>query len=144
MELLIGGLQRNGTKQFSKCTWRHHHRVPSLNKSQIIPFPRFFQIAAAYLVEEDLVVNLLFQLSLGPFLRKVPTIKLVRYTYFSSLTPSPAHIQNYAASKLIIYESPPVTFFFPLLELAAAMAFCSFVFCSLGACTEPSNKFSLV
>lgn len=29
-----------------------------------------------------------------------------------------------------------LTFFFPLLELAAARAFCSFDFCSLGACEK--------
>ena len=91
----------------------------------------------SHLVEQHLVVHLLLELALRPFLR-------------AKWGPEagegePAAVESRAERPNQRGEPPgrhPIaarTFFFPLLELAAAMAFASFDFCSLGACTQPSH-----
>lgn len=97
--------------------------------------------ASSHLVEEDLVVHLLLQLSLRPFLRCIGREDNVTNgpVWAPENTP-PVSVHDAAGcSALPSHAIPAVTFFLPLPADMAAMALASLDFCSFGACGVASG-----
>ncbi len=88
-----------------------------------------------HLLKQNLVVDFLLELSLGPFLQGRTSHRSERFGV------RPSEDKHRDGKRVVAGKKRPgPTFFLPLLELDAAKALASFDFCSFGACAAHQHR----